>query len=248
MIITLKNTVTAKEVEKYLLKNLNKFPKHSIFMMLAGHHHEKKDGIVTVAKPDNFLVGAFSSTFDRVINECEKACSKNCEKCKKCQEFHPHSDECVDFCKPCTWQEKEYEMGEVIPLYTIKIEENKFGLTKSAKIAIKRKFENLLKSDKPHVMIFASCFSHYSEINHVLRSSGLVSCLLVAKERGDITLGQAYHLDKEQQDFLKVVASKTCPSKCKYSVCNMDEINFKDLLWLHSWFPPLFNGGTMCTF
>ena len=54
-----------------LLKNLNKFPKQSRFIMFAGHHHEKmKDGTVTVDKPDNSLVDAFRSTFKRVKKEC----------------------------------------------------------------------------------------------------------------------------------------------------------------------------------
>ena len=64
----------------------------------------------------------------------------------------------------------------------------KYTLLKSSRNLIRMKFNDLLKTSQPHVLIFASCFSHESEINDILRSDGLLSALTVAAERGGIRL------------------------------------------------------------
>ena len=101
------------------------------------------------------------------------------------------------------WKAKKFKKSSIN--ITTNREGNKFVISESGKSEIKSKFEDLLTSKKPHVLIFASCFSHLSEINHTLRSSGLYSCLLVSTERSEITLGKVCHLDKEQQELLEGV-------------------------------------------
>ena len=101
------------------------------------------------------------------------------------------------------WRVKKFQKN-IINIKTIK-KGDKFVISESGKSEIKSKFEDLLTAKKPHVLIFASCFSHLSEINHTLRASGLYSCLLVSNERSDITLGKVCHLDKEQQVLLQDV-------------------------------------------
>ena len=82
----------------------------------------------------------------------------------------------------------------------------KYTLLKSSRNKIRMKFNDLLKTSQPNVLIFASCFSHESEINDILRSDGLLSALTVAAERGGITCGKVFKLDPEQQDVLKKIA------------------------------------------
>ena len=82
----------------------------------------------------------------------------------------------------------------------------KYTLLKSSRNKIRMKFNDLLKTSQPNVLIFASCFSHESEINDILRSDGLLSALTVAAERGGITCGKVFKLDPEQQNVLKKIA------------------------------------------
>ena len=85
----------------------------------------------------------------------------------------------------------------------------KYTLLKSSRNKIRMKFNDLLKTSQPNVLIFASCFSHESEINDILRSDGLLSALTVAAERGGITCGKVFKLDPEQQTFLKMIAENS---------------------------------------
>ena len=69
--------------------------------------------------------------------------------------------------------------------------------------------DNMMTSDCPNVLIFASCYSQKSEINNIMKASGLYSALLVAAERGDISCGKVFKLDLEQQAFLKKIAENS---------------------------------------
>ena len=103
-------------------------------------------------------------------------------------------------------QLKKFVMGEIIALSSKKVRRSKKNVLKdTSRNTIKARFEQLLKAEYPHVFIFASCFSHESEINHLLHSSGMYSCLLVSADRGEITCGKAFKLDPEQQDVLKLI-------------------------------------------
>ena len=46
-----------------------------------------------------------------------------------------------------------------------------------SELLIKRQFDKLLNSNKPHVLIFASCWSYYSQIINTLRGKDLLSVL-----------------------------------------------------------------------
>ena len=148
--------------------------------------------------------------FDNIIKEYEKCnCTQaNCSQCEK-HRF---------------WLGKNFEMGLVLPLFTISDDSQaseecmledecicgknckKFVLNQASKNSIKIISDYMMMSGCPNVLIFASCYSQKSEINDLMKASGLYSALLVAAERGDISCGKVFKLDPEQQAFLKKIA------------------------------------------
>ena len=186
VIITANTEIDGKNLEKFLLNNLDKFQEKTDFIVLSGHHHEKNenDGTVSVGKTDSALTDGFDGALERLLQ-------------------HSRSSSCKTDCQKCMWKAKKFKNSSMY-IKTIK-KNGKYIITEVGKGKIKSKFEDLLTSKKPHVLIFASCFSHLSEINRTLRSSGLYSCLLVSTERSEITLGKVCHLDKEQQELLESV-------------------------------------------
>ena len=184
VIITANEKINGTKLEKFLLNNLDKFQEKTEFIVLSGHHHKinENNNTISVGKTDHVLISGFNGAFKRLDHHSKcSACESNCQK--------------------CMWKGKKFENSNV----TIETNEisNKYVISETGKIEIKSKFEALLLTKKPHVLIFASCFSYMSEINHTLRASGLYSCLLVSIERSDITLGKVCHLDKEQQVLLQ---------------------------------------------
>ena len=184
VIITADEKIDGNKLEKFLLDNLDKFQEKTDFIVLSGHHHEKIENDVSVGETESALIDGFLGAFERLYQ-------------------HSTSHSCKTNCQKCMWKAKKFKKSS-INIKTIK-KGGKFVISESGKSEIKSKFEDLLTSTKPHVLIFASCFSHLSEINHTLRASGLYSCLLVSTERSEITLGKVCHLDKEQQELLEAV-------------------------------------------
>ena len=186
VIITANTEIDGKNLEKFLLNNLDKFQEKTDFIVLSGHHHEKNenDGTVSVGKTDSALTDGFDGALERLLQ-------------------HSKSHSCKTDCQKCMWKAKKFKNSNIF-IKTIK-RGGKYVISEAGKSIIKSKFKALLTSTKPHVLIFASCFSHLSEINHTLRASGLYSCLLVSTERSEITLGKVCHLDKEQQELLECV-------------------------------------------
>ena len=82
------------------------------------------------------------------------------------------------------------------------------GIYKPSKASLKElkvNFNNLRTSDDPIVLVFASCWSHYSPINTFLCARGLFAVLALKKERSDLTIERVFELDKEQQKYLKML-------------------------------------------
>ena len=188
VIITANVKINGSKLENFLLNNLDKFQEKTEFILLSGHHHVKneKDGIVSVevSETDTSLIGAFNSTFERLFQ-------------------HSKSENCDKTCQKCMWKAKKFKKSSIN--ITTNKKGDKYVISESGKSEITSKFEALLVTKKPQVLIFASCFSHLSEINHTLRALGLYSCLLVSAERSEITLGKVCHLDEEQQLLLQDV-------------------------------------------
>ena len=107
-------------------------------------------------------------------------------------------------------KERNYKMGQVIEVTSKPDESNdgKYMLKDDSKAKLKTTFEEFLSKQVPIVLILASCFSFKSQICDILRSTGLLTVLNVLEERGDITNGNMFLLDPEQQEFFKTISDE----------------------------------------
>ena len=159
-VITFKNEIRVTDVETYLNRHLSDFPKNSRFVVFCGIHTTQTGEL---GPSDSKFVADYQAMFDRIIQYWEQPCESQCQKfCQKCQ-------------NPYLWMQKKFKMGIVMPLFSkIKVDGN-YCLLRSAKNSLQIKFEEMIESPKPYVLIFASCYSYRSKIKHILRSSGTVS-------------------------------------------------------------------------
>ena len=188
-IITALDSIRSEDLRKYIVENLSNFPKGTVFRLFTGHHHKKvEDDRVDIGKSDSKLVSAYNDMIESFENECEKNC-KDCEQCKVSQ----------------AWNLDEYRFDLVKSLST-ELKNGKYELRTSAKKCLRVEFDNISRSDVPNTIIFASCYSYFSEIKTIMQSCGLISAVALSSERGDITKGKYYVCDPEQRDFLKAVS------------------------------------------
>ena len=191
LIITFHTEVRSTDVETYLKRHLGEFYKHSRFTVLCGVHTSPTGEL---HNSDSKLIADYQSMFENIIEDHEDQCKTKCGSCHQCQKFQ-------------MWNEKEFLMGDVMPIASKRKLNGKYALFKGSVNSIKKKFEESINTTWPHVFIFATCFSRKSEINHLLRSCGLFSALTVSKERADITSGIVFQLDEEQKAFLEAIVN-----------------------------------------
>ena len=92
---------------------------------------------------------------------------------------------------------------------------------------IKEKFSDLLHKEVPFVLIFASCFSHQSEIKDILRSFGIYAVLSILNDRGIITEGRYFKLDEQQKEVLQKVSDDHKIGNSIYNyICKELYLNF----------------------
>jgi hypothetical protein len=84
----------------------------------------------------------------------------------------------------------------------------KYELTQTSKESISEKYEEVKESKEPHVIIYSSCWSYYSQITQIMRSCGLLSAIALKKDRGEITKGQVYQLNDDQKETLDTVTKE----------------------------------------
>ena len=189
-LISAKEAIRSKDLRKYLVENLSHFPKGAVFRLYTGHHHHEKldGGKVKIGESDSRLVAEYNDLIESFENECVD----NCKECEECKFFH-------------AWELGEYTFDSVNSLSTEK-KNGEYKLRKSAKKTLQLHFDEISKSDVPNVIIFASCYSYYSEIKTIMISCGLISAVAVTTERGDITRGKYFICDPEQRAFLREVS------------------------------------------
>ena len=192
-IITAKERISKEDLRKYLLEELSHFPKGTVFRLFTGHHHEKLENKVNIGKSDSKLVAEYNDMIEQIfeVNKCEK----NCKECEECKFFHD-------------WKLGEYKFDLVKSLSTHK-KNGEYKLRSSAEIGLQVQFEDISKSNTPNVIIYASCYSYFSEIKTIMLSCGLISAVAVASERGKITRGKYFVCDPEQRAFLKAVSQSS---------------------------------------
>ena len=198
-IITAKKEVDAQQCFEYLRENMRSYPKKSVFFIITGHHHEglNESNMAIVGKTDTGLYGSIGSEWECLKNELKEKCT---------------NDNCGKKCDNCVWQDKQFSLDRVF------VETNDFdnedGINKPSETSLdelKVKFNSLRESKSPYVLVYLSCWSHYSPIKTIIRALGLYSVLALKKDRSDLTIGQVFKLDDEQEEYLEMVAddSKT---------------------------------------
>ena len=192
-IITAKKKVNASECFQYLRKNMCKYPDGSTFLIITGHHHDGLDesNVAIVGRPDHKLEDSVDSEWATLKKRLEKKCKEN--------------NECSPQCDNCVWQNKKFKMNTVNLKTKDLSGEDHYKPCGTSLDKLKSRIEDLMESKKPVVLVYFSCWSHYSPINTILRALGLYAVLALKKDRNDLTIGQVFELDEEQKEYLKMV-------------------------------------------
>ena len=190
VILTTKDKVRMQQVFNYLSNNLDKFRVGSEFVVVCGvHTSENKE----LKESDNVFKDDYETMFKWYNSQWHY------------DEFSPESAQPFELI-----EERKYQMGRVIEVTSKPDESNdgKYVLKDDSKAKLKTTFEEFLSKQVPIVLILASCFSFKSQICGILRSTGLLTVLNVLEERGDITNGNMFLLDPEQQEFFKIISDE----------------------------------------
>ena len=93
---------------------------------------------------------------------------------------------------------------KVIPIYTAKKGRN-HNLTDLSRKDLIKLSKELRKAKHSSALIFASCFTFYSEIKELMIANGILAALNISKDHGEISEGKAYQLDEQQQEIIDTV-------------------------------------------
>ena len=119
-------------------------------------------------------------------------------------------------CSSSIWNDMDYHL-KVIALTTIPESARKFNdMDQSYELSLesKRQLDGLSKelcnhtrnNAKPSSLIFASCYSMYSDITNLLRANGVLAIMNISKDKGDVTEGRAFHLDTQQKKIIGLLS------------------------------------------
>ena len=194
-IITAKKKVDARQCFQYLKKNMRKYPDGSTFLMITSHHHDGLDesNVAIVGRPDQKLDYSVDSEWATLNSK--KRLGKDCNENKNCS---PKCDNCV-------WQNKKFKIRKLPFMTKDPSGHGPYKPCGTSLDKLKTEFDVLSASNMPVVFVYFSCWSHYSPINTILRAHGLYAVLILKKERSDLTLERVFKLDKEQEEYLKMV-------------------------------------------
>ena len=87
---------------------------------------------------------------------------------------------------------------------------NEFELSKNSKAELKDLSKKLVEQTKPYIVIFASCFSYQSEIRDLLVENGVLDTLDITNDRGKISGGRLFALDKVQREIHDELREVNC--------------------------------------
>ena len=189
VILTTTDLIRPPQVFNYLSNNLHKFKVGSEFVLVCGIHTSEQGEL---KDSDHVFKFDYEAMFRQLNSEPHY------------NDFSPSSAQPFQLIK-----ERNYKMGQVIEVSS-KPDESKDGkyvLKDDSKAKLKKTFEEFLIKCVPIVLILASCFSFNSEICDILRSTGLLTVLNVLEERGEITNGNMFQLDPEQQEFFRIISN-----------------------------------------
>ena len=183
VIITTKEEVSVQHVFNYLTENLDKFKVGSEFITVCGVHGGERGELLRADKDFRYDYEMMYRWF------------KNHRKYGKQAKMV---------------EDRNYVMETVLEVSSklVDTRNGKYLLLDDSKAKLKTKFEKVLAKQVPMVLILASCFSFKSQICNILRSTGLLTVFNVLEERGEITNGNMFLLDPEQQEFFKIISDE----------------------------------------
>ena len=183
--ITTTDEINASELQDYLtyrILNVDFF-ENTTFCTVAGIHHGKdQEGKVIPGMTDYALLQGFDY---KVFNALRNL--KNEKTGQMIWNEMNFKKEII----PITCQEK----FSLKPPFTIAYE-----VSESSKADLKDLAAKLVEQTKPYVVIFASCFSYQSEIRDFLVENGVLATLDITNDRGKISCGRLFALDKVQKE------------------------------------------------
>ena len=175
------------------------YPKGTMFYLLSGIHHEPstKDH----GKPGRSDPSLLSQFYHTLLKYLQNICGF--DGCKQCQKLITM--------KPCTssvWKDMDYQL-KVLQLETTveNGEENQsYILSETSKKDLQELSKDLCnqtkKDAKPSALIFASCYSMFSNITNILRANGVITVMNMSKDKGLVSEGKAFNLDWQQQRII----------------------------------------------
>ena len=178
--ITTTDEINALEVLEYLTYRIKAgdFFEGTTFCTVAGIHHGKdRYGQVVPGKTDYALLqGFFYKVFNGLSNMKDDKTGK------------------------LIWNEMNYEKE----LIAITCDQNsvtgEFELSENSKADLKDLARKLVEQTKPYIVLFASCFSYQSTIRDFLVEQGVLATLDITNDRGKISDGRLFALDKVQRE------------------------------------------------
>ena len=180
--ITASDEINAQEVQDYLTYRIKKgdFFEGTTFCTLAGIHHglDHNRQVVPGHTDHTLLQGFFYKVFNGLSNLKDQKSGRS------------------------IWNEMNFQK-EFIAITSDEIQSSReFELSANSKAELRDLAKKLVKQTKPYVVIFASCFSYQSEIRDFLVENGVLATLDITNDRGMISGGKLFALDKVQREVL----------------------------------------------
>lgn len=195
--ISTKDSVNAREALKNLKVRIanGDFAEGTVFNVVCGTHHAKKDQKVQLGEIDPGLLQFYYLVFSQLKNFCGDL---ECTSCKKLN---------MKKCKSSIWDEMKFEC-EIVPIFSEKIpgDGSNYELSALSKDDLTRLSKKLCNQSRPSMLMFASCYSYFSDITDVLRGNGVVAALNIIKDKGDISQGRLFQLDSKQEQIIQTFA------------------------------------------
>ena len=185
--ITFTDEVDATQIVNYIEPKFigKEFLPGTEFIIVAGSHHGMKDGKVELGSMDFKLLQGF---YYKLFNKLQG---------------HKNSKGMA------MWEELDY-MRSLVPISAKENMdpetcESTYELSEVSRWDVKQLAKKLRKSKRPSIVIFASCYSFQSEIKELMIANGILASLNISKDRGMVSEGKMFSLDKQQQEIIDTI-------------------------------------------
>ena len=178
--ITASEEINAQEVQDYLVYRIKNgdFFEGTTFCTVAGIHHgmDRNKQVVPGHTDHTLLQGFFYKVFNGLNGLKDEKTGRN------------------------IWNEMNFRKEFIAITSDENPGTNEFELSKNSKAELKDLSKKLVEQTKPYIVIFASCFSYQSEIRDLLVENGVLATLDITNDRGKISGGRIFALDKVQKE------------------------------------------------